>query len=120
MFLNFIIVCTRFIHFFFTAGVKHPKTTSNLLKPMEQSNISTKELEIIFDVELVTKENPKTFTKLSKCIKKQKLLLNNQRKQKLKASDRTLKLDIIKIHIRTKKCSLCNEIKLIYSKKYTP
>ena len=53
---------------------------------MEQSNIITQELETtekssIFDVEVVTKEHPKTSTKLSKFIKKkQKLLLNNQRK----------------------------------------
>ena len=53
---------------------------------MEQSKIITQELEtteksIIFDVEVVTKEHPKTSTKLSKFIKKkQKLLLNNQRK----------------------------------------
>ena len=52
--------------------------------------------------------------------KKTKIITEQPKEQKLKASDRTLKLDIIKIHIRTKKCSLCNEIKLIYSKKYTP
>ena len=30
--------------FLFAVGVKHPKTASNLLKPMEQSNIITQEL----------------------------------------------------------------------------
>ena len=80
----------------FTVGVKHSKTASNLLKPMEQSNIITQELETtekssIFDVEVVTKEHPKTSTKLSKFIKKkQKLLLSNQRKQNFIKSQKPL------------------------------
>ena len=81
---------------------------------MEQSNIITQELETtekssIFDVEVVTKEHPKTSTKLSKFIKKkQKLLLDNQRKQnfiKSQNPDFTLQLYIIKIDILSKKYS---------------
>ena len=79
----------------FTVGVKHPKTASNLLKPMKRSNIITKNSkpqksqELL--KELLKKEHPKTSTKLPKFIKKkQKLLLNNQRKQKFQPLTATI------------------------------
>ena len=82
---------------------------------MEQSNIITQELETtekssIFDVEVVTKEHPKTFTKLSKFIKKKTKIITQQPKKtkfykKSKAPDLTLQLYVIKIHILSKKCS---------------
>ena len=98
----------------FTVGVKHSKTASNLLKPMEQSKIITQELETtekssIFDVEVVTKEHPKTST-IIKIHKKETKIITQQPKKikfykKSKAPDLTLQLYIIKIHILSKKCS---------------
>ena len=81
---------------------------------MEQSNIITQELETtekssIFDVEVVTKEHSKTSTKLSKFIKKTKIITQQPKKTKFykksKAPDLTLQLYVIKIHILSKKCS---------------
>ena len=55
---------------------------------MEQSNIITQELETtekssIFDVEVVTKEHPKTFTKLSKFIRKNKNYYSTTKENKI-------------------------------------
>ena len=89
---------------------------------MKRSNIITKNSkpqksqELL--KELLKKEHPKTSTKLPKFIKKKKKIITQQpKKTKILAPDRSLQLDIIKIHIHYKKCSSYNEIKPIYSRK---
>ena len=66
-----------------SVDVKHPKTASYLLNPIEQSNKITQELEtvekpIIFDIESVIIEHPKTATDLSKSIKNLKTITQQQ------------------------------------------
>ena len=47
--IKFVFEFFYYLHqvtpFLFTVGAKHPKTAFNLLKPMEQSNMITQELE---------------------------------------------------------------------------
>ena len=47
--IKFVFEFFYYLHkvtpFLFTVVPKHPKTASNLLKPMEQSNMITQELE---------------------------------------------------------------------------
>ena len=93
--------------------VRQPKTASNLLNSIKQSNIITKELETIekpniFHIESVTIEHPKTVIKLSKPIKHQQIIIRQPKKIKVyaesKAAHLTLQLDTIKIHIPPKNC----------------
>ena len=61
--------------------------TSNSLESIERSNIITQELKIvekssIFDAELVTIENLNIATKLSKSIKKSKIIIQPPKKSK--------------------------------------
>ena len=85
-----------------SVAVKHPKTASDFLKPIEQSNIITHDLETvkktdIFDIELATIEHQKTSNKLSRFIKKSKIITQQPKQHKFvqsKAADCMLKLDI--------------------------
>ena len=68
------------------------------------------------EIKSVTIEHPKTATKLSRFIKKSKIINEQPEKTKVykgsNAADHTLKLDIIKRTIFPKKCSKHYEIKI--------
>lgn len=67
--------------------VRHYETASDLLKPIKQSKIITRELETtgkrnIFSIESITVEHPKTVTKLPKPIKHPSTITQQPKKNK--------------------------------------
>ena len=92
--------------------VKHPKTDSNLWKPIEQSNIITQELETVkkkhFWHKSVTMEHPKN------CYETTQSFCSRTRKRKVytesKSADCMLQLDIIK-RLMLSRCSNVMKLK---------
>ena len=92
----------------------------SILKPITQSSIINGEMETVkdpnkFDIESVTIGHPKTVTKLSKPIKQPKIITQQPNKIKLYTES---KLDLIKRHFLSKKCSQRYEIETVNFKNY--